>query len=56
MTIGLLFWILAILAALGMIGGTWGGDRFAWFAPWNGLLGFVLVCLLGWAVFGAPIR
>ena len=56
MSLQLLFWILAILGFLGWIGGTWGGERFGWFAPFgNGLL-FVLVLILGWAVFGAPIR
>ena len=52
MTIGLLFWIIFIVAA---ILGTWGWStpQSPAFSRWGGgLLIFVLLGLLGWKVFG----
>lgn len=54
LTFGLVFWILMLLW---VIYGAWG-----WYAPnpnwvWgNGLFLFVLFLLIGWHVFGQPIR
>ena len=54
MTIGLLFWIVMLFAALS--GWFWPRD-----AAYRGLYGslfivWVLLFLLGWAAFGAPIK
>jgi hypothetical protein len=56
-SIGLLFWVLMILALIfgwllnfrpGIVGS---------FGPWgNNLLVFVLLGLLGWGVFGPPLH
>jgi hypothetical protein len=52
---GLLFWILMLLYLLfsGWMG--WGpnGDR-RWFG--FGVIGFLLFLVLGWAVFGQPLK
>lgn len=50
MTIGLLFWILYIVALV--IGGFWRGRDWVY----NSVLFFVLIGLLGWAQFGAPVK
>lgn len=55
MSLGLVFWILMLVAA---VFGAWsnyplpGGVRSA---GWPTLI-FVLLVILGWAVFGPPIR
>ena len=54
MSIGLLFWIIMIIW---LFYGVWTNRA----AGWNWGLGaplieFVLLVLIGWAVFGAPIR
>jgi hypothetical protein len=57
MTMRLLFWILMLLCALGVIGG------FAmYYGPYThiytgsfGLIVFLLLALLGWKVFGKPV-
>lgn len=52
MPIGLLFWILMILWAISFfMGGQW---PYAIYAT-NGLM-FVLLGLLGWRCFGAPLQ
>ncbi len=53
MTLGLLFWILMLIALVcGWPGNPWLGGR-----PWvNNLLLFLLLGVLGWAVFGAAIK
>jgi hypothetical protein len=55
MTLGLAYWVLmliwlvfGVLTHLGMIGGVWAGG--------NVVLLFILFLLLGWQVFGAPLR
>ncbi len=55
MTLQLLFWVLMILWA---IFGVWGyrepNQPFARGGGW--FLTFILLAILGWAVFGAPIK
>jgi len=55
MTLGLAFWILmlvwlvfGLLLHFGVVGGLWAGG--------NVVLLFILFALLGWQVFGAPLR
>jgi hypothetical protein len=55
MTLGLAYWILMLiwfvfgaLLHFGYVGGLWAGG--------NIVLLFVLFVLLGWQVFGAPLR
>jgi len=55
MTLGLAFWIImliwlvfGLMIHFGVVGGLWAGA--------NVLLLFVLFGLLGWQVFGAPLR
>lgn len=48
MPIGLLFWMLLILTLIFRFGPWW---------PLGGsILTFVLFCLLGWKMFGPPLR
>jgi hypothetical protein len=55
MPAGLWFWVIYIL--IGIFGGWWGfsnsGDR-RWIG--GGFVIFVLIGLLGWGIFGPPIR
>jgi len=57
MTLSILFWILMILW---LIFGWWSGYTPGQpypFRNWGGnLLIFVLLAILGWAAFGAPIK
>lgn len=55
MAAGMWFWIIYIILGLfgGFLGITYGGDRRY---VGGGLIIFVLVGLLGWGVFGPPIR
>ena len=63
MTIGLLFWVLMLIWLIfgfaynsGMVAG-WTDARGTRYGLWgNSLLLFVLLLLLGWQTFGAPIR
>lgn len=55
MTMGLLFWILMIIWLI------FGFAQYGGFAGRYGLVGnslllFILLLLLGWQVFGAPIK
>lgn len=52
MTMGLLFWILMLLW---LVFGTWWNWPNHTVVGWNLLL-FILLLLLGWSTFGAPIR
>lgn len=57
MTIGLIFWILMIIWLVFSVMWHWGGEPWASFGPrGNAILLFVLFLLLGWAVFGTPVR
>jgi hypothetical protein len=55
MTIGLLFWILMLLS---LIFGWWNwrGNAGPYGPVGNNLLLLVILALLGWKVFGAPIK
>lgn len=53
MVLVVLFWILVILALIGAIAGATGHGP-PWLAPANSLLNFVLIVILGLAVFGNP--
>lgn len=54
MSLGLAFWILMLIWA---VFGLWAYAYPHPFGVWGGtLLLFVLLLLLGWQVFGAPLR
>lgn len=53
MTRGLLFWILMLLWLLLSLYWNWGGGYVVLATP---LLIFLLLALLGWQVFGPPIK
>lgn len=54
MSMGLLFWVLMLLS---LIFGWWNWQSGHPYGPiGNNLLLVVLLALLGWAVFGAPIK
>lgn len=57
MTLAVLFWVLYIVALVfGVYTGYTPGQPYA-FKTWGGsLLVFVLFGILGWAVFGAPVK
>lgn len=55
MTIGLAFWIIMLVLLvfgialhMGLVAGAWAGA--------NNLIEYVLFGLLGWGIFGAPLR
>lgn len=52
MTISLAFWVLMLI----WLAGTWWRSPVAWPASMPDLLLFILLVLLGWRVFGAPIH
>jgi len=58
MTMRLLFWILMLLCALGVIGGFafYYGPYTHVFVGGTGLITFLLFGLLGWKTFGRPIE
>ena len=58
MQIGLLYWILMLLWLLFGLAWNWPGSRWSGhYGPiGNTLLLFILLLLLGWKVFGSPIR
>lgn len=55
MSAGQWFWIIYVVIGIfgGFFGAGYAGDR-RWFV--GGLVAFVLIGLLGWGVFGPPIR
>lgn len=57
MTIGLIFWILMLIWLVFSAWSYWpnnpAGASYAW---GNTVLLFVLFLLLGWGVFGAPVK
>lgn len=55
MTLGLCFWILMMIwLVFGLA--VWNGAVAAYGAIGNTLLLFILLLLLGWKVFGAPLH
>lgn len=54
MSMLLMFWILMFLWAVFGIWGWYAPDQRYWYG--HGVFLFVLFLLLGWAVFGAPIK
>lgn len=55
MSIGLVFWILYLIALV--FGAWWNWPAGGNFRPFGGtLLVFVLIGLIGWKLFGAPIH
>jgi hypothetical protein len=56
MTAGIWFWILYVISIV--VSGGWYWRNQAILAPFGpfSLLFFILIGLLGWGVFGAPIR
>ena len=57
MTIGLAFWILMLIWLVFGLAWNWPGAGVGAYGPiGNTLLLFVLLLLLGWHVFGAPLH
>ena len=56
MTIGLVFWILMLLWLVFHFWVYWAPPNQPWAGWAPNVLLFVLMLLLGWATFGAPIR
>jgi len=57
MTLAILFWVLYIVAIVfGCWSGYTAGQPFLFKSWGGGMLMFVLVGILGWAVFGAPVK
>jgi hypothetical protein len=57
MTIGFIFWLIMLLAIVFHIGGYWGPyANNPGYVRFNGLWVFILLFLLGWAVFGFMIQ
>jgi hypothetical protein len=56
MRIGTLFWILMLLWLLFGLWVYWPGSSALAYAPGGNLLLFVVIALLGWKVFGSPLR
>lgn len=56
MSIGLLFWILMLFWLLFRGWGHWSGSPAGYYPLGGDLLLFILLLLLGWGEFGAPIR
>jgi len=57
MTIGVLFWVLYIVF---LVFGLWAGYPWPAGSPWYRNMGFlliyILIGLIGWRVFGAPVH
>ncbi len=57
MTIGLAFWILMLLWLIFGLAWNWPGTPIGPYGPLgNTLLLFILLLLLGWRAFGAPLH
>jgi hypothetical protein len=57
MTIGLIFWVLMLLWLVFGLWSNWPNIQGGQWQPAGGnLLLFILLLLLGWAAFGAPVR
>jgi hypothetical protein len=55
MTLGNVFWIIIIILVL-FFGAFWGGLIHPNYFGVNNIVELVLFCLLGWQVFGPPLR
>ena len=55
MTLSLLFWILMLLWVV-FYGVGWRNSPAPWPQAAPGILLFIIVLVLGWQVFGSPIR
>lgn len=58
MSFGLLFWILMLISLLFGLRSSWPGERpiaRGWLVG-NSLVLFILLLLIGWKVFGAPVH
>lgn len=56
MSLGILFWFLMIVWAIFGFAWNWGAVPGS-YGPWgHSLLLFVLLGLLGWGVYGAPVH
>ncbi len=57
MSKGLLFWILMLLAVVVWGVGVFGGPYYAHYGTYGtGFLSFSLFAILGWTVYGPPVR
>jgi hypothetical protein len=56
MSKGLAFWIVMLLWLVLALWISWPAAGGSWVFTGNAVLLFVLFCLLGWQVFGAPVR
>lgn len=57
MSLGLAYWVIFIIGVVVYGLGQWGGPPFQrWGVAGGGIIGFLLFLIVGWAVFGAPIR
>jgi len=57
MSIGLIFWILMLFWLVFGMWTNWASIHSGDYRPFgNNLLLFILLLLLGWAAFGAPVR
>lgn len=57
MTRSLLFWILMLLwLVMGLLGTNWQTLKTDWRSSGGGVLLFLLVLVLGWQVFGSPVK
>lgn len=57
MTLAVLFWVLMIVwLVFGFWSGYVPGQPYSFRAWGGGVLGFVLLAILGWATFGAPVK
>lgn len=56
MTLGLIFWILMLVWAVFFAWSYWPNSPSPGPVWMNGVVLFLLLLLLGWGVFGAPVR
>ncbi len=56
MAMGLAFWILMLLWFVAGVATNWPGSTWPYSGVVNSVLLFLLFLLLGWHVFGAPLR
>ncbi len=56
MTMGLCYWILMLLWLIGALRPWFGPTKPAWGSVVGDIVLFILLLLLGWQVYGAPIK